>query len=251
MVIYANGDSFTHGSELASDMLPGFPGWSNRFPLDEVKVKENYTWMRDIMKENTALISLYMDECVRRAYPQKVANILNCEVLNNSEAGASMDRIARNTIIDLLDLKNKGTKDIVAIIGTTSIFRIDLPIKNNQWLSMQIGGHNDNLSEIPPSLIVHYVKDYSVIHAYSNYYKNLILIQDFCKVNDIKLILIETLFKDAEESNENNLLRQYAKTYDFSMSKIAHELGGNIFAPCGHFSEIVHNKLADEIVKIL
>jgi hypothetical protein len=255
MFIYSNGDSFTNGDELASDILPNFPGWSEDPPFDVRRVR-NHKWLHVALTKNQHLIGPYMDECRRRAYPQKLANLLKCELFNNALGGGSMDYIARNTIIDLIDLKKKGTKDIIAVIGTTSIFRIELPIDDDQWLSTHIGSGQP--AQIPSSFTEHYVKKYSVIHAYSNYYKNLILIQEFCKVNDIRLILVDVMSEDniempdnKEEAMKIDLLKQYAKPYDFSMSRIAHKVGGKIFAPCGHFSTIVHDKLAQEIVKII
>ena len=104
------------------------------------------------------------------AYPQKVANKINAECYNNAYGGSSIDRIARTTITDLAGLKNEK-KDIVAIIGTTSIFRIELPAEQRTWLCGQPTVNNDHT--IKP-ITDYYIKYYSDYHATTNYYKNLI-----------------------------------------------------------------------------
>lgn len=251
-VIYANGDSFTAGSELAADMLPGFPGNTSKPPTPVQNIK-NSKWLSVVYHKYSHLIPSYLAESRQRAYPQKIGDALNCKVVNNAQGGASMDCIARNTISDLLNLKNDH-KDIVAIIGTTQIYRLEIPIENNQWESVQVGHGFPN--RLPDSFEKYYVKNYSVYHAFTNYYKNLIQIQNFCKVNDIRLIFVNFMYDsipedDIEETKKIIQLKNYLKEYDFNMSKIAHGMVGDIFAPCGHFTEIVHTNLAKEIVKTL
>jgi hypothetical protein len=254
MLIYANGDSFTAGIELAADMLPGFPGNRSDAPIHKDSEK-NFKWLDDVYINHQDLITPYLTESRRRAYPQKIGKALNCKVVNNSQGGASMDGIARTSILDLINLK-KNYNDIVAVIGTTQTSRIDLPVELSQWQSVQVG------YKFPPYIPVvvekYYVKTYSNYHALTNYYKNLIYIQDFCKVNDIRLVFVNlmndqpTIPEDnVQEANKVTQLKNYVKKYDFDMPTIAHTMQGDIFAPCGHFTEIVHTKLAEEIVKTL
>jgi hypothetical protein len=55
-----------------------------------------------------------------------------------------------------------------------------------------------------------------------------------------------------EEANKVTQLKNYVKDYDFDMPAIAYPMKGlDIYAPCGHFTEIVHAKLAEEIAKTL
>ena len=55
-----------------------------------------------------------------------------------------------------------------------------------------------------------------------------------------------------EDNIEVTRLKSYVKDYDFDMCEIARRtVQGDVLAPCGHFTEIVHNKLAEEIAKTL
>lgn len=255
MLIYANGDSFTAGIELAAEMLPGFPGNRSDAPFNEDSI-QNFKWLDQVYINCPNIIPAYLSESRRRAYPQKISALLNCEVINNAIGGASMDYIARTTILDLINLKNNH-KDIVAVIGTTQTSRIDLPMANSQWQSVQIGYRFP--VDIPSIFEKYYVKSYTNYHALTNYYQNLIHIQDFCKVNDIRLIFVNlmndqpTIPEDnIEEANKVTQLKNYVKDYDFDMPAISYSMKGlDIYAPCGHFTEIVHAKLAEEIVKTL
>jgi hypothetical protein len=251
MFIYANGDSFTRGSELANYLLPKYPG-NTSTPVNSAQLVRNERWLWYMRKHHQDLIKTTLEKEITLAYPQKVANKLGVECYNNAYGGSSIDRIARTTVTDLAGLKNEK-KDIVAIIGTTSIFRMELPGELRTWHCGQPTVTNDQ--KIKP-VTDYYIKYYSEYHATTNYYKNLIFIRDFCKLNHIRLILVDVSHNDIEIDNEpdNDLknLKQYLDLkYDFDISRIAHQVGGDIFCPCGHFTESVHDRLAEEIVKIL
>ena len=249
MFVYANGDSFTAGDELASEILPGFPG---NTPYTDLSTAANFKWLDSVYRSHPDIIPVYFKESRRRAYPQKIGDSLKCEVFNNAQGGASMEYIVRTSILDLLNLKNTH-KDIVALIGTTQPSRIDLPLPNNRWQSVQIGHKFPD--EIPIVFNKYYLRNYTDYHALTNYYKNLIHIQDFCKVNNIRLIFVNVM-NDPVVAPEDNIevtrLKSYVKDYDFDMGEIARQtVQGDVLAPCGHFTEIVHNKLAEEIAKTL
>ena len=246
-VVYANGDSFTAGSELAADLLPGFPGNTVNPPIAAMTRVKNERWYNRIHQEHGHLMEHYIKQSTLRAYPQKVGNILDCEVFNNALGGSSMDRIARTTISDLIKLKKEHT-NIVAVIGTTDIHRIELPNENKAWAS---GQPAHNVSIFAP-VYQFYVKYSSSYHALSNYYNNLISIQDFCKVNNIRLILLDAMsHTDIIKDEELTHLVEYVRPYDIDMSKIAQTTSGEVYAPLGHYTEIVHDRIAEEIVKIL
>jgi hypothetical protein len=173
-------------------------------------------------------------------------------VYNNAEGGASIDRIARTTISDLIKLKDYNT-DIVALIGTTSIYRVEFPHENQAWISAQLAQGDQHFAK---PIIDYYINHYSRYHGLYNYYKNLILIHDFCKINQIRLILIDVMSNigtdEFDQLEDLEHLKNYLNLkYDFDMGEIASNTSGEIFAPCGHFTEIVHAKLAEEIVKII
>ncbi len=61
-----------------------------------------------------------------RVWPHKLGKLLDVEVINNSHAGASNDRIVRETINDLLEIiKYKKPEDLFVIIGFSSPERKD------------------------------------------------------------------------------------------------------------------------------
>jgi hypothetical protein len=251
MFIYANGDSFTRGSELANYLLPDFPG-NTALPATNLQRLQNQKWITRVHKARHELVEHTLREEVKLAYPQKVADILGCECYNNAHGGSSIDRIARTTITDLARLKNEK-KDIVALIGTTNIYRIEMPTPNQAWDCGQPTRSNNHVNK---DITDYYIKYYTEYHAKTTYYKNLIFIRDFCKLNQIRLVLIDASHQpelmSTPETGDLKTLKDYLDLkYDFDISKIAYEMGGDIFCPLGHFTEPVHNKLAEEIAKTL
>ena len=78
-----------------------------------------------------------------RVWPHKIGKELNIEVINNSHAGGSNDRIFRSTVNDILGLlKNNKPEDLLVIIGWSSperkdFFHRELTSEEGRWTTLQ------------------------------------------------------------------------------------------------------------------
>lgn len=276
-MIYFNGDSFVAGVELGDDELPEYPGtlpWPWGSPQHE-KAKAwiaktydiKHPWYLVRMETVKDTIKKEYD----RAFPSLIGKKLNVPIINHALGGASMDRIVRTTIADLIRLK-KEHKTVIAIIGTTHMSRSEVPNSDfsasvdlhgspKNWtcisLSYRLPYHN---SKIDPLLDykLEYEKNY---HMLVNFYKNVILLQDFCRANDIKLMWISTYNNIINDFNLESVYRvnddltdfiEYSKfEYTLDMAIVAQEIKVGVLCPSGHFSEKVHQRVADDLCGVL
>lgn len=267
MHIYCNGDSFVAGVELADELLPGYPGMTVFHP-DHIRKDEKdpgFKWyMESFHSKSFEIRQALVNEISRlekeRAFPNQLRKFLNASVINNALGGSSMDRIARTTLTDLYNLKKLYPYDpIIAIIGTTHYGRSE-HAKNNGWTCVSVTSarlFNDEISESHLKQKIIYENDY---HWMMNFYKNIILIQDFCKVNDIKLLWIAasdnmlTDFKfdmDAFISEDIMVYSKYANLmYTLEMFKCLDVFEGQpVICPGGHLGPNVHEYIAARLAK--
>ena len=100
-----------------------------------------------------------------------------------------------------------------------------------------------------------------IYHNLVRFYKNIITIKDFCKLNNIKVHFIETVCKPTDwiiengyESKEDYVeLKEYANLeYSLHMNQIAMDSKlPNVLCPSYHFSENIHSIVADKIIELL
>lgn len=257
MILYSNGDSFVAGSGLALNLLPDCPG-----PYD-TQTEENYRkykkWMDQCRgdKRSFQIIEKLMPKAEKVAsFPNKIKKLLGCELFNAAEGGSSFDRIARTTVVDLLSIKKNSNEKIVAIIGDTDIFRSEVAycLKGvDTWYQV--------LLNMPgPSDMQGLIK-YKALHEHYyqrmlEFYKNWILIKDFCRCNDIELHwisigMIEENFSIIRNHNDLLALKNYVDLkHSVNMSSCAEGIQGKYVAD-GHFSEAVHDVVAKKFEKIL
>lgn len=281
-VIYTNGDSFVAGVELADDILPGYPGLLD-FPWDATpgsKHEKAKEWILDSHNNESCdayvqrqkLSSYIINKEYETAFPNRLNNLTGIPVINHAIGGASMDRIVRKSISDLIELRQKNS-NIVAIIGTTQCVRSEVPNyippyknflnENVAWLCMNAGFYNlPGLDAVGLKEIFQYKLKYEKeYHWQLNFYKNVIMLTDFCKLNKIKLIWVDTL---CQEGDMPQVAQEYESCQDLpnfknyanykpvlSMHNIAEEIGKNTMCPSGHFSAIVHEVFAERLVKFI
>jgi hypothetical protein len=293
MIIYNNGDSFVAGIELGDDILPGHPGKLS-IPQDHSPdsihtlakqwIANTYDQSHELGKKRSELFNEIISLEYSRAFPNKVSQILKYDmvpyfnrnfgefkppfVVNRALGGASMDRIVRTTIADLIEIRKHHTSNIIAIIGTTDEHRWEIP----SWTKPCVNFQGDmtmwtclhSSGQLPES--VPYIKDlinfklaYQLdYHALVKFYKNVVLLQDFCKLNDITLLWLETY----NRSFDNNTM--YHDLYDLEnlknyadykrsilMQCIAEEISDGALCPSGHFSEVVHDAVANKVVALI
>lgn len=281
MIIYCNGDSFTSGTDLADYLLPGYPGGTpmgsqgtgQQTPSIEICKnwhKNTYDNSHQLGKLRQIKMKEIQNEEFNRAWPNKLHNLSGYPVINNAQGGSSMDRIARTTVSDLISLKEEHA-NIISIIGLTGIDRSELPSayksKSQMWIDLI--HHRPHLHPAYAPIFdfkLQYETDY---HCYTNFYKNVILIKNFCSVNNIRLyfVLPMPLPSHHWRCDESVLpnpdvklsyidiknLKNYANLVpDIDMTDIATSCKlPEVYTPGGHFAESIHKIVADKLFNII
>lgn len=284
MLLYYNGDSFPAGTELADAVLPDYPGchpFSEKDDTSDVR-KRRREWVGNSNKPGHPLNKLKISMAgelskieLASAYPGLVHTMTGIPTINKSMGGSSMDRIARVTIADLIKLKKDDPdRKLVAFICTTYIERSEMP--NN--LPPQTDMHGEpidwasvsfNFRHYDYDQVIENIKRYKALfettyHSMVNFYKNVILIQDYCKLNDVDLYWItarENIRREVDRCDEQYkdrtdlvALMDYANIEPAinMMDIVNNELDGqDVLCPGGHFSQIVHDRTAEKIVDII
>ena len=282
MLLYFNGDSFVQGTELADETIPGYPGYIP-WPLDfdkNSKFTKGKVWLDSSHSPGSELNKYRMEHVheitqaeLYRAYPNKVHLKTGLPFINRAHGGASMDRIVRVTITDLVKLKKENPDDqIMAFIGTTYPERSEIPNNNPvgtdlhgwpyDWASISSTFRQSNFDDM-----IEAVRKYKVLyetdyHSLVNFYKNVIMIQDFCKANDIPLYWIATgenvkkrkFDRKYSDRLDLQMFMDYAK-FEYTIDMVAlveeHTKYQNVVCPGGHFGEYIHLLTAEEIVKVI
>ena len=281
MQLYCNGDSFVSGCELADDILPDYPGllpWPPHTKQHELhkewlRKSHSSTFYQTPNGRGNKSSEINRLE-LERAFPNKVHNMTGIPVINRALSGGSMDNIVRNSITDLYNLKKENpNKQIIACVGKTYPGRWeiandqdgqnDLHKRPQDWICISgiysTDADSDYMRDMRKYKAI-YEKDY---HQLVNFYKNIVLLQDFCKLNDITLhwvashdnILIDNWpMTGYEDRPDINMLMEYAKLeYIVDMKKIVETefVGKQVVCPGGHFAESIHQRTAEKIVDIL
>lgn len=279
-MIYCNGDSFVAGVELADHILPEYPGltdWVETTNKDVKHNQRNVDWITKTYDDNHPLSSIRKErskDLIRieyeRAFPNKLQEILNIPVINRALGGASMDRIVRTTISDLIELK-KTHDSIIAVIGTTYIGRSEIATFNEEhdlfgdicpWICITTNYKMHYKNRDLDCLLKYKTLHDSDYHHFVNFFKNIILLQDFCKSNNIKLHWISTYnnmvdYNKPIDSKYHFIkdlinLSEYANLkYTIDMRQIACNIKKEVLCPSGHYAEIVHEKTAELLIPIL
>jgi hypothetical protein len=260
MIIYCNGDSFISGHDLGDDILPKFPGY---YPASQKsKTSNNNSWYISTYNDrirNSEVIEKTIKLEKERSFSGLLSSIYEYKVVNNAMPGVSIDRIARTTIKDLIQLKNNH-KELIAIIGVTDIARTEVPGITSTWES--IAPNFTSTNDVFDSLLRFKVEHEKNYHALVKFYKNAILIQDFCKINNIKLFWVHTIGEKISElqiESKYNLEEDLKNFKDYlnmeyilNMETLAIESKyHDVWCPGGHYSPTMHEIFANEINKII
>jgi hypothetical protein len=266
MFLYSNGDSFVEGCELGDFLLSGYPGAVGIHEIHVIENKNIRQWFNDTRLMNTPLwherkklLPEIEQEEKARNFTTKLAKSLGVNFFNNALGGSGMDRITRTTISDLIELK-KTEKNIVALIGTTEPLRMELPVMNtNPWWPVHPGNSvNDKMMN---DVVNYYSMNVGNYHKMLAFYKNVILIQDFCKINAIKLLWVSG---NSNIVNDFDIEQQYADQKDIQqltdyanfklsadMQQIAKSIVDKTVLPGYHYSEIVHEETARQLKELI
>ena len=262
MIIYCNGDSFVSGSELIDHIYGNdHPGFFKEPQLHlNPKIRD---WFNHNLKHSSLSFSVREPLEKERTFPSKIHSMTNINVINDGLGGSSMDRIVRTSITKLTELINTDEQEIVAVIGTTEMNRFELPNTDINWTCAP---HNISTTpELREAILKYYAINETDYHQYVKFYLNVIQLQDFCKVNNIKLYWLRALPESGVQGgptvhefisnlNENNDLVQLVKYAKFKYTLSMEELASQVeypYCPGGHFVEEVHELVAKKIIELL
>lgn len=261
VLIYCNGDSFVNGYELGDDLITGHPGYYDCNDNRDTGHKYNDWYTKtfdtnnDLGKERDDKSDQILARQAERAFPNIIHKKTGLKVINAATKylGNSQASISRNTITDLHKLK-KEYKKIIAIIGTTSVNRLDLPNEHGTWHNVMLGNKTSEAKNHYGSklqgLVDFYHHYYTGYHLYIEWLKNVILVKSFCKSNDISLLWTTGIYPAVHETlpDEPDLkaFLSFADIdYEVNLVNLAKEINKNVMCPGYHFSELVHGRAAE------
>lgn len=278
MIIYANGDSFVAGVELGDNIISNHPGFLP-YRASDSQLEKNAQWIANTYKQNHPYAVERLNKANEisslereRAFPNKIGKILACDVINHAQGGSSLDRIARTTIVDLLELKEKHS-NIVAIISTTCPSRSEIcsPFANketdntgfsNTWEQVSTTYKSDHQTGKLGDFINYKIEFEKNYHQLVNAYKNILSIKNLCKLFDIRLywiaghidiknqVPVEYELKDIKDLK---ILQHHAEfNYTIDMTLIASNCEfDEVLCPSRHYSEKVHEVVAERLSGII
>lgn len=277
MLIYANGDSFVAGVELGDDIMPDYPGTipyngsASEHERINSWIRNTYNPDHPLYKSRQKLSDDIMKLEYQRAFPSLLSNLFQCPVVNHAFGGSSIDRIVRTSIFDLIELK-KTNQNIIALIGTTELSRFELPSPHNHWnKTKDFCGHyqcwksiNVHFPDLNDSDLANKIVEYTLrhernYHSLVRFYKNVIQLQDFCKLNGIKLFwisafqnVLNTFIEPEYQYKDNNELESYMDYAKFEYFLDMHDVAAtcnlkSVLCPSGHYSKEVHTLIAEKL----
>ena len=269
MIIYCDGDSYASGAELGDILLPDHPGFvlidiPNHIDNERLLWKKRTQYNGDLYPVRQKLFNEIKRLEKEKAFPNKIAKKLNIEVITAAVEGSSMDAICRRTLSNLIKLKNKD--NTVAFIVTTDPWRFELPAPESRlaaWTCILPNSKSHvNLNERTAAVFKYMLSANKNYHCLIRYYKNIISIQDFCKVNNIKLfflewhrivnVQIESEFKNDEDYINLKKYANFKVDLDISQERMRTIFKTkNIICPGLHYNEDVHEYIANELIKLL
>jgi len=250
--IYCIGDSFTQGTELADADHFGstYPGYATFDNKDSLKRELNRQWWNKHAPDvNNSKILL--DKENLRAWPEKLKrHLANIFVVNAGVQGKSMQYIADTLIKDLI---NKQYQVDLVIVQYTDPIRLEFSEGGSSFtLFLQNKSVHKN-QEILRNALLNIETDESL---YFRWLTQLTRIQDFCRAHNLPLLFVDSVNVDRHYKNQFEsvaYLENYLQESVLAMIDVARSfsLQTEVLAAGGHFTEIVHDKFAAELSKII
>jgi hypothetical protein len=187
-VLYTNGDSWVHGSELVdptSDVTDQF-----------AVVHEDY----------------------RKAhyFPRLLADALGLELVDGSMAGAGNDYISRTTLRDVTRLKMEGRKPFV-LLSWSQLQRFELPDQHGDFYRPYV---STDEAHLPRAVVEIWAKHSSDKSDLVRWLHQLIMMDSFLKVNGVPY------FGTSVFPNPYTTLESFIEIKDFE--EYAHQLTVNV-----------------------
>lgn len=252
-LIYANGDSFASGRDLAEKHYwpeARLLSWEEWQKEHNEMVKRVEKWG---IKNNTTMDKTLYPIERNLAYSAQLGRIARVKTINKSTSGAGMTHICMETLKDLNELKNEYKK-ILVLIGLTSPGRIWFPredkpgFPNTIILGRQTGFKNKFEKQISD----HWIENTDRTDLYVNMALNLLGVENFCKQSNIDIYFVGCPLMNKMHLDE---IKGF-KIKDFLENKTIAYLGGEYhnyntknvsYTGTGHLPIQDHVKLAKEI----
>lgn len=210
--------------------------------------------------------------CYQRAWPKKLAILLNYSSTNLAVSGASDDRVARTTIDCLGKLKNQPNYDpkkIFVAIAWPGLFRTEI-FKNSDyepgfwddgWMPIVAGNDETYKTQSSPSAYAYYrawMLRNNIRQETVRFYSNVLLLQNILISNNIKYIFWNAS-GNVPQDNRGYLNEVYRKRFPFlldrqrSLTELLHSTGfkHSEFAKYGHYGEDAQEWFADFLFRYI
>ncbi len=174
--IYANGCSWTFGSELRN---PAYPNLISNWEPVHDHYRQQYSW------------------------PTLLATGFNVPIYNGSTAGGGNDRILRTTIRDVNKLVQEGLRPFV-VVAWSQLHRFELPEKGRNWRPF-VGPSEDNLPTVAKEIFSLWSSDYTDVERWID---QLITFDAFLKNLGLDY-LATTVFSNSYRLFEQATIDQY------------------------------------------
>lgn len=296
MLIYCNGDSFTAGVGVRDNIFPDYPGTFTKAELTTcakeiskfgntkslyyskyVRYQDMLNNSQDLKFFDSAAEGLVLVSGSHKLLEHSYTYLAELENLDNSIktinaaiAGASMGGICNRTILDLLELKNKGITVDRVIIQLTSLGRYEIYDSNERNLMIDRPAGFFNLPDdkrIGEAVVLKYTNhDHLIKFLYHlTSLKETVmsitgkppLIIDSINGNHIEQQILDTRsyikqFNNTELCTFNSLINHsmIETSHMMLMDNVSKELD-RPFVYDGHFAATVHKLTARELIKLL
>lgn len=199
----------------------------------------------------------YGDELddIHNAWPYKLANLINYNVVNLGQSGISNTSILRRTIVELAGLANE--KYDLVVVGWTSAGRVewkdDIGVEYDLWPGY--AGRSKFLHDHPwRNDWLNYINKYhNSEYLYQQYLVNVISLQSYLKANNIPYVMLNIVNNEYYRSSSLKELGYLANEIDknnfpgwdnYGMAEMA---GSCPKGPGGHPLELGHQRIAEKI----
>ena len=262
-ILYINGDSYSAGVGLSyEDLYPKNDFFKQRYHKSNMwnfSLKNNQIIQRLLINEfgtgkldNSKLAVLEKE----KSFSKKIEAKSNIPTINNSLGGSSLGEIFQSTVQDVQQLLQKfKPEEIFVTIMLTSVTRLCLPtslpigIMNRTFLSAipSFDGElrSKELKQMKKSFYLNANDQFLFLNGISS----VCALINFLHFLKIKYCLLDScLFKMS--INALKTIDVNAKHFYIPISATIDDWFHDkekIFLPCGHFSENVHEKIADYI----
>jgi hypothetical protein len=255
-ICYINGDSFSAGAGLANEeVFPEHDIFKQRYNVTNVwqSFSDRIPRIHKIIDGCRDYISLMAQE-KKKSFAEKIKEKHDLITINSSYGGSSLGEICHSSISDISNLlKQYKPCEIFVTIMLTSSSRMCIPkstptgpMKRTYSSILPTFDHLNDPKNVKDFLFLNANDQFLLINGISSIC-TLIVFLNSLKINYCFLdsSLYSTSLKTAKDIDFN--ISHFSLPIDAPITSWFSE-NDNIFLPCGHFSEEVHERIADYII---